>query len=191
MLFRSLLLGVLCLCVSHVSAVELVQFETSEGDFTVELYEDKAPKTVKNFLRYVNEGFYENTIFHRVISRFMIQGGGFTRNLEKKDTHAPIANEAANGLRNQTGYIAMARTQDPNSATAQFYINLVDNQSLDYRGPSASAIGYCVFGRVTKGMDVIHKIGRRPTSYQQGYADVPIRPIVIKKVTLLATKKQS
>jgi len=188
--FRSVIFFVLALCFStHLLAATQVKFETSEGEFVVELYAEKAPKTVENFLTYVEEGFYENTVFHRVINRFMVQGGGFTREMIKKETHAPIKNEAANQLRNVTGSIAMARTQDPDSATAQFYINLVNNQSLDYTGPSPSTIGYCVFGKVTKGMDVIYKIARRPTRYHRGHADVPVRPIVIRKVTLIASEE--
>lgn len=177
------------LCASPLFAGQQVLFNTSEGDFVVELSPEKAPETVKNFLQYANDGFYENTVFHRVINRFMIQGGGFTREMAQKETRAPIENEATNGLRNTAGTIAMARTQDPNSATSQFYINLVDNQALDNRGSSARDIGYCVFGKVVKGMDVIYKIGRRPTRFHRGHADVPIRPIIIKKVTVLTDAK--
>jgi cyclophilin family peptidyl-prolyl cis-trans isomerase len=147
----------------------------------VEVYPDKAPKTVENFLRYVNDGFYNNTIFHRVISRFMIQGGGFERDLTEKPTRAPIANESDNGLLNQTGTIAMARTSDPNSATAQFFVNLADNQFLNYTSPEPDYIGYCVFGKVVSGMDVVHKIGIVPTGNNRGFSDVPIKAIVIKQ----------
>ncbi len=167
-----------------------VEFQTSQGSFTVELYPEKAPKTVANFLQYVKDGFYENTIFHRVISRFMIQGGGFERDLTEKSTRAPIVNEADNGLLNQAGTIAMARTMDPNSATAQFFINLVDNGFLNYQGPEPELIGYCVFGKVTKGFDVVKKIGFSPTGNAGGFSDVPIRPIVIKQVKLITEPVQ-
>jgi cyclophilin family peptidyl-prolyl cis-trans isomerase len=165
-------------------AATQVEFETSAGNFVVEVYPDKAPKTVENFLKYVEDGFYSNTIFHRVISRFMIQGGGFERDLAEKSTRAPIVNESNNGLQNQTGTIAMARTQDPNSATAQFFINLADNQFLNYTSPEPELIGYCVFGKVVSGMDVVHKIGIVPTGNSRGFSDVPIRPIVIKQAKI-------
>ncbi|EUJ11203.1 peptidyl-prolyl cis-trans isomerase (rotamase) - cyclophilin family [Methylophilaceae bacterium 11] len=166
---------------SSAAAATQVEFETSAGNFVVEVYPDKAPKTVENFLRYVNDGFYNNTIFHRVISRFMIQGGGFERDLTEKPTRAPIANESDNGLLNQTGTIAMARTSDPNSATAQFFVNLADNQFLNYTSPEPDYIGYCVFGKVVSGMDVVHKIGIVPTGNNRGFSDVPIKAIMIKQ----------
>ena len=168
----------------QAQAATLVEFETTQGSFTVELYPEKAPKTVDNFLGYVKDGFYENTIFHRVINRFMIQGGGFTRDMTEKPTRAPIVNESNNGLENQIGTIAMARTPDPNSATAQFFINTGDNQFLNYTSPEPDTVGYCVFGKVVSGMEVIHKIGVMPTTSVSGYADVPIKPIVIKHVKL-------
>ena len=185
-LFKSLIVFTMSflVVVSNVSAATLVDFETSVGDFTVELYPEKAPKTVENFLQYVKDGFYDNTIFHRVISRFMIQGGGFERDLTQKPTRAPIVNESNNGLLNHTGTIAMARTPDPNSATSQFFINLVDNQTLNYTSPEPDFVGYCVFGKVVKGMDVVHKIGIAPTGSQRGFSDVPIRPIIIKHVAI-------
>jgi cyclophilin family peptidyl-prolyl cis-trans isomerase len=167
-----------------------VEFQTSQGSFTVELYPEKAPKTVANFLQYVKDGFYENTIFHRVIDRFMIQGGGFERDLTEKPTRAPIINEASSELPNQSGTIAMARTMDPNSATSQFFINLVDNARLNYQGPEPELIGYCVFGKVTKGFEVVKKIGSLPTGNQGGFSDVPIRPITIKQVKLVAESAQ-
>lgn len=162
-----------------------VEFQTSQGNFTVELYPDKAPKTVANFLQYVKDGFYENTIFHRVISRFMIQGGGFERDLTEKNTRAPIENESNNGLLNEPGTIAMARTADPNSATAQFFVNLADNQFLNYTSPDPESIGYCVFGKVTSGFEVVQKIGLSPTTFIGRNADVPIKAITIKSVKLL------
>jgi cyclophilin family peptidyl-prolyl cis-trans isomerase len=183
----NLFLGGLLLCTSiSAFAVPSVEFQTTQGNFTVELYPEKAPKTVANFLQYVKDGFYENTIFHRVINHFMIQGGGFERDLSEKSTRAPIENEAANGLLNQTGTIAMARTADPNSATAQFFVNLTDNQFLDYVGPDPDQIGYCVFGKVTSGIEVVQKIGLVQTNTVGRNSDVPIRPIIIKSVKLLS-----
>ena len=160
-------------------------FETSQGNFTVELYPEKAPKTVANFLQYVKDGFYENTIFHRVISRFMIQGGGFERDMTEKNTRAPIVNESNNGLLNEPGTIAMARTMDPDSATAQFFVNLADNQFLNYTSPDPEQIGYCVFGKVTSGLEVVQKIGVAQTGFIGRNADVPVKPIIIKSVKLL------
>jgi peptidyl-prolyl cis-trans isomerase A (cyclophilin A) len=162
-----------------------VVFETNRGEFLVELYPDKAPKTVENFLKYVNSGFYKDTIFHRVIRRFMIQGGGFKADMIEKQTNAPIINEAGNGLTNEVGTIAMARTSDPNSATSQFFINLENNQFLNYRSPDPDGIGYCVFGRVLKGMDVVREIGISPTGFVGGYSDVPQAPIVIQNIKLV------
>ena len=186
MQFKKLLLGSLLLSASiSAFAAPSVEFQTNQGNFTVELYPEKAPKTVANFLQYVKDGFYENTIFHRVINHFMIQGGGFERDLSEKNTRAPINNEAGNGLLNQTGTIAMARTADPDSATAQFFVNLFDNQFLDYVGPDPDQIGYCVFGKVTSGLDVIQKIGLTQTNTVGRYSDVPVKPIIIKSAKLL------
>ena len=186
MKFKNLLLCGLLLSTSiSAFAAPSVEFQTNQGNFTVELYPEKAPKTVANFLQYVKDGFYENTIFHRVINHFMIQGGGFERDLSEKNTRAPISNEAVNGLLNQTGTIAMARTADPDSATAQFFVNLFDNQFLDYVGPDPDQIGYCVFGKVTSGMDVIQKLGLTQTNTVGRYSDVPIKPIIIKSAKLL------
>lgn len=161
-----------------------VVFETNHGNFIVELYPDKAPKTVANFLQYVKSGFYKETIFHRVIDHFMIQGGGFNADMSEKPTLAPIVNEAANGLRNEPGTIAMARTSDPDSATAQFFINLESNVPLNYQGPEPDSIGYCVFGRVLKGMDVVREIGISPTINVGPYYNVPKSTIVIHQVKL-------
>ncbi len=158
-----------------------VMLKTSEGDITLELYPEKAPKTVKNFLEYVKGGHYDNTIFHRVINGFMIQGGGFTENLTQKPTNEPIKNEANNGLSNKRGTIAMARTQVVDSATAQFFINVVDNNFLDYKGDNPHEYGYCVFGHVTDGMDVIDKIKVVQTQTQGPYQDLPAKPITILK----------
>jgi cyclophilin family peptidyl-prolyl cis-trans isomerase len=169
----------------NIHAAPSVVFETSQGNFTVELYPEKAPKTVANFLQYVKDGFYENTIFHRVMNNFMIQGGGFERDMTEKNTRAPIVNESNNGLLNEPGTIAMARTMDPDSATAQFFVNLADNQFLNYTSPDPEQIGYCVFGKVTSGFDVVQKIGLVPTAFVGRNENVPTRPITIKSVKLL------
>lgn len=169
---------------SALAANPQVTFETNRGNFVVELYPEKAPKTVANFLKYVNSGFYKETIFHRVINHFMIQGGGFNADMSEKQTLAPISNEAANGLQNEIGTIAMARTNDPDSATAQFFINLENNVPLNYQGPDPELIGYCVFGRVLKGMDVVREIGITPTINVGPYYDVPKSAILIHQVKL-------
>ncbi len=171
--------------VSVLAANPQVLFETNRGEFLIELYPEKAPKTVANFLKYVDSGFYKDTIFHRVIRRFMIQGGGFTQDMIEKQTRAPIENEASNGLINEIGTIAMARTADPNSASSQFFINIENNQFLNYRSPDPEGIGYCVFGRVLKGMDVVREIGISPTGFVGGYSDVPQAPIIVKNVKLI------
>ena len=187
MKFKNLLLCGLLLSASiSAFAAPSVEFQTSQGNFTVELYPEKAPKTVANFLQYVKDGFYENTIFHRVINHFMIQGGGFERDLSEKSTRAAIVNEASNGLLNELGTIAMARTADPDSATAQFFVNLTDNQFLNYVGPDPDQIGYCVFGKVTSGIEVVQKIGLVQTNTVGRNSDVPVKPIIIKSVKLLS-----
>jgi len=162
-----------------------VLMTTTVGPITLELDTDNAPKTVDNFLSYVADGFYDGTIFHRVIDNFMIQGGGFTADMEQKDTKAPVENEANNGLRNNRGTIAMARTQDPHSATAQFFINVQDNDFLNYTGENIQGWGYAVFGKVTDGEDVLDKIRCVQTGGQGGHQDVPIEPIIIESVTLI------
>ena len=164
-----------------------VLMKTSAGDMTIELYPDKAPKTVENFLAYVNSGFYDGTVFHRVIDNFMIQGGGFTRDLRQKPTRPAIPNEAKNGLSNTRGTLAMARTGDPNSATAQFFINVVDNPRLDYTSDQSPATwGYCVFAKVISGLDVVDKIKAVPTGAQGPFrSDVPVTPVVIEKVSVV------
>lgn len=171
-----------------LQAATSVEFQTSQGNFTVELYPEKAPKTVANFMQYVKDGFYDNTIFHRVINRFMIQGGGFERDLSEKNTRAPIVNESNNGLLNEFGTIAMARTADPDSATAQFFVNLGDNQFLNYTSPDPEAIGYCVFGKVTSGLDVVQKIGLSATGNMGRHSDVPVKPITIKSAKLISAE---
>ncbi len=164
-----------------------VVFTTSVGDFTVELYPDKAPKTVENFLEYVKSGFYDGTAFHRVVDNFMVQGGGFTAELKHKPTRPAIANEANNGLSNLRGTLAMARTMDPHSATAQFFVNVVDNPRIDYSGDqNAQTWGYCVFGKVISGMDVIDKIRALPTGAMGPFlSEVPTPLPVIEKATLV------
>ena len=157
-----------------------VVFETSKGKIVLELYPDKAPLTVKNFLAYVDDGFYDGTIFHRVIPNFMIQGGGFTVDMNQKPTKEPIQNEADNGLGNQRGTIAMARTPDPHSATGQFFINSVNNDFLNFKSKSAQGWGYAVFGKVVAGLDVIDAISAAKTGTSGGFRDVPVDPIVIK-----------
>jgi peptidyl-prolyl cis-trans isomerase B (cyclophilin B) len=162
----------------------LVLLETSAGEILLELDPQKAPATVRNFLAYVEEGFYAQTIFHRVIKNFMIQGGGLTIRLEEKPAKAPIANEAANGLKNVRGSIAMARTADPHSATAQFFINLVDNPELDHSAPDQEGYGYCVFGRVEDGMDVVDKIGKSRVTARGGHEAVPVDSVLILGASL-------
>lgn len=159
-----------------------VVLETSEGEITIELNAEKAPKTVANFLSYVDSGHYDGTIFHRAISNFMIQGGGMDAKMIERDTGAPIENEADNGLKNEIGTIAMARTSEPHSATAQFFINAVDsNDFLDHRSKSGNGWGYCVFGRVTEGMEVVDKIRKVATGRRGMHQDVPLEPILIHK----------
>jgi cyclophilin family peptidyl-prolyl cis-trans isomerase len=153
-----------------------VRFQTSRGDFTIELDEAAAPISVENFLRYVDEKFFDGTVFHRVIPGFMIQGGGLTAELTQKRTHAPIENEAANGLKNKRGTLAMARTNDVHSATAQFFVNLVDNDFLDHKPGN---YGYAVFGRVTEGMDVIDEIAAVRTGRRKGHDDVPVEDVSV------------
>jgi cyclophilin family peptidyl-prolyl cis-trans isomerase len=165
----------------------VVLMKTTSGDITIELFPDKAPVTVKNFLTYVDNKFYEGLIFHRVIANFMIQGGGLTKDMVRKEPAAPIANEADNGLSNLRGTIAMARTGDPHSASSQFFINVKDNAPLDFKSKnSGGEWGYCVFGKVISGMDVVDKIRDVPThSMPGGYNDVPVDPVVINSVTRL------
>ena len=154
----------------------MVRFETSHGAFTVELFPKEAPLTVENFLRYVDEGHFDGTIFHRIVPGFVIQGGGLTADFANKKTRAPISNEAKNGLKNSRGTLSMARTSDVNSATSQFFVNLSDNAFLDH---SARDYGYAVFGRVTEGMDVIDRIAALSTGRRKGYQDAPLEDVVI------------
>ena len=159
--------------------------ETSMGTISLELDEEKAPATVENFYRYASEGFYDGTIFHRVIDTFMIQGGGFTKEMNQKDTYEPIRIESMNGLKNLRGTIAMARTMIPDSATSQFFINLVDNDFLDFTAPTAQGYGYAVFGRVTDGIEVVDRIAKVRTGFSGPHQNVPEVPVIIKKVTML------
>ena len=163
-----------------------VLMKTSKGDITLELDSDRAPRTVENFLAYVDDGFYDGTIFHRVIAGFMIQGGGFTADMTRKDTRDPIPNEADNGLRNLRGTIAMARTQDPDSATAQFFINHKDNAFLDHTSKDVRGWGYAVFGRVVDGMDTVDAIAAVPTGVKNGMGDVPVETVTIESVSRVA-----
>ncbi|HSC95286.1 MAG TPA: peptidylprolyl isomerase [Burkholderiales bacterium] len=168
-----------------------VELKTSLGTVVIELYRDKAPLTVDNFLQYVNDRHYDGTLFHRVIPGFMIQGGGHAADFSEKPTRKPVRNEAANGVKNETGTIAMARTSDPHSATAQFFINVADNQSLDFRYPTQEGYGYCVFGKVVKGMNVVERIAKVPTGPGPGgHRNVPVKPVLIDSVKLLAPAQQ-
>jgi peptidyl-prolyl cis-trans isomerase A (cyclophilin A) len=190
---RTAALALLLAAASSALAENLrVEFRTTMGSFTLELYPDKAPKTVQNFIQYANSGFYKGTIFHRVIDGFMIQGGGFDPDMKQKTTRDPIENEAGiamkGGLRNELGTIAMARTSVPNSATAQFFTNIKDNGFLDYRDPSPQGIGYAVFGRVVQGMDVVMKIAKVPTTTTGTYQNVPQKPVIIESATVKSGK---
>lgn len=163
----------------------VVRIETNLGTIDIELDHEKAPVTVANFLEYARSGFYENTVFHRVIPGFMIQGGGMTADMRSKPTRPPIKNEAANGLANDRGTIAMARTQIVDSATAQFFINVDDNDFLNHQAPTPAGFGYAVFGRVIEGMETVDKIQHVATGNRMGHQDVPLDPVVIEKVTVL------
>jgi peptidyl-prolyl cis-trans isomerase B (cyclophilin B) len=161
-----------------------VTLETNKGNIVIELYADKAPKTVANFLQYAEDGFYDGTIFHRVIPNFMIQGGGFTEDMTQKDTRGEIENEANNGLPNVTGSIAMARTPNPHSATAQFFINVKDNDFLNFSSETQQGWGYCVFGQVVEGMDVVKQIEGVKTGRAGMHQDVPVEPVIINKAVV-------
>ena len=170
---------------SAASANPQVTFKTTEGDFTLELYPDKAPKTVKNFLTYVDNGFYTDTIFHRVIPNFMVQAGGFDEKMGQKQTLGTVENEADNSLINEVGTVAMARTSDPHSASSQFFINLQKNDFLNHQGTTDGRTwGYCVFGKVIEGMDTINNIGQVKTGNVGSFQNVPKEPIIVKEVSL-------
>ena len=163
----------------------MIRLHTNYGDIMLELDHEKAPATVQNFIDYVNSGYYDNTIFHRVIDEFMIQGGGFEPGMIQKKTRAPIQNEAGNGLRNDKYTIAMARTSDPHSATGQFFINVKDNDFLNYKSPTAQGYGYCVFGKVVEGMDVVDKIKKVKTGTRSGHQDVPVENVILEKAEII------
>jgi peptidyl-prolyl cis-trans isomerase A (cyclophilin A) len=189
--FLGALLFALTLSEGAAAANPQVAIRTSAGEIVVELYPDKAPRSVENFLQYVREGFYSGTVFHRVIGNFMIQGGGFTADFYKgvpgfgqKKTRASIPNEARNGLKNDRGWLAMARTSDPDSATAQFFINVVDNASLNH--PQPDGHGYAVFAKVVRGMEVVDAIRARPTGTKGPFRDVPIEPVLIESASVVA-----
>jgi cyclophilin family peptidyl-prolyl cis-trans isomerase len=164
----------------------MVRFETSHGGFTIELYDEDAPQTVANFLRYVDEGFFDGTIFHRIVPGFVIQGGGLTSDFAQKKTNPPVRNEAANGVRNQRGTLSMARTDEIHSATSQFFVNLADNDFLDQR---PGQYGYAVFGHVSEGMDVIERIAAMPTGRRKGFTDAPMQDVLITSARRLDTAK--
>ena len=162
----------------------MITLQTNHGPITIELDFEHTPKTAENFLKYAKEGFYEGTIFHRVINGFMIQGGGFDKEMKQKTTRATIENEADKGQKNKRGTLAMARTSDPHSASAQFFINVVDNDFLNFKSKSGDGWGYCVFGKVIEGMDVVDKIKAVATTRRQGHDDVPVDTVVVEKVTV-------
>jgi len=183
-----LLFLVLCLTGSAFAAESknpTLLIETTLGNIKVELFQKEAPVSVQNFLEYAKGGFYNGTVFHRVIPGFMIQGGGFTADLSQKPTRAPIKNEATNGLKNERGTLAMARTMVPDSATAQFFINVANNDFLNHREGGPAAYGYAVFGKVLSGMEVVDKIVATPTGFRNGMGDVPLTPMVIKQVKIV------
>jgi cyclophilin family peptidyl-prolyl cis-trans isomerase len=188
---RSLLIALglaLVAAPSTFAADPRVEFRTNRGTIVIELYPDKAPKTVANFLQYVKDGHYNGTVFHRVIDGFMIQGGGFDKDMRQKPTRPPVANEAANGLKNDVGTLAMARTPDPHSASAQFFINLKNNDFLNFREPTPQGYGYTVFGKVVSGMDVVQKVAKVPTGNAGPHQNVPQDPVIIESATIAAAK---
>ncbi len=163
----------------------MIKLHTNHGVIGINLFADKAPETVANFIEYVKEGHYENVIFHRVISNFMIQGGGFAPGMQQKSTRAPIKNEADNGLSNKSGTLAMARTNEPHSASAQFFINVKDNDFLDHSSKTAQGWGYCVFGEVVEGMDIVEKIKAVATGSKGGHQDVPLDDVIIERAEIV------
>jgi peptidyl-prolyl cis-trans isomerase A (cyclophilin A)/peptidyl-prolyl cis-trans isomerase B (cyclophilin B) len=190
---RSVFVAVVLFAVTELSfaANPQVEIKTNQGSMLIELYPDKAPKTVENFLQYVKDGYFKGTIFHRVIPGFMIQGGGFTHDFTQKPTRAPVANEANNGLKNDKGTLAMARTSDPNSATAQFFINVADNDFLNHKAPNPRGWGYCVFGKVLKGMETADRIVAIPTGAGGPFpTDVPSQEVIIEDMHLVSGNKE-
>lgn len=182
----SLIVFILFSQISLASDRPQVMLETSMGTVVVELYRDQAPKTVKNFLNYVESQFYDDFIFHRVIKDWVIQTGAFDKDMVEYETNGPIRNEAANGLKNERGTLAMARYSDPHSADSQFYINLSDNHSLNHKARTMTDYGYCVFGKVIDGMDIVDAIGQVETHEIDGFEDVPVEPVLLIKATILA-----
>ena len=176
---------------SALAANPMVELKTTQGDIVVEVFADKAPKSADNFIQYVKDGFYNGTVFHRVIDGFMVQGGGFDADMKQKSTRAPIENEAKNGLRNEAGTLAMARTADPHSASSQFFINLVANTALDY--PSRDGWGYAVFAKVVKGLDVVETIAKLPTANRGFHQNVPVESVIVNSARVLepAAEKRS
>jgi peptidyl-prolyl cis-trans isomerase B (cyclophilin B) len=173
------------------AAAPQVELKTNLGPIVIELYPDKAPLTVENFLQYVKAGHFDGTLFHRVIPGFMIQGGGFTADFSQKPTRPPVKNEAGNGLKNTVGTVAMARTAEPHSATAQFFINVADNASLDFRFPTQQGYGYTVFGKVVNGMDVVNRIVKVPTGPGPApHMNVPVKPVIIEKASVVTPAAQ-
>lgn len=188
-LFKLLISGILFWSTQAVAANPVIEMKTSVGTIRIELYAEKAPKSVANFLQYVKDGAYAGTQFHRVIPGFMIQGGGFDREFRQKPARPPIENEAGNRLKNEIGTVSMARTSNPHSATAQFFINVADNTSLDFREPNPAGFGYAVFGKVTAGMDVVMRIARTPTGPGGPFdRDVPQQAVIIESVTPISDK---
>lgn len=195
-LFATLMLSCLLLCTAQAAPnsqqqsaqkgkASMVKLQTNHGDITIELDAERAPATVKNFLDYVTSGFYDNTVFHRIIDGFMIQGGGFEAGMKEKPTKAPIRNEAANGLTNDKYTLAMARTSDPHSATAQFFINIKDNSFLNYTAPNSQGYGYSVFGKVVSGTEVLDIIRKVKTGNVAGHQDVPVEDVVLIKAEVV------
>jgi peptidyl-prolyl cis-trans isomerase B (cyclophilin B) len=178
-------IGFVCNAEEKPADLPKVLLETNFGNIVIELNPKAAPKTVENFLAYVNDGFYAGTIFHRVIKGFMIQGGGFTKDLQQKPTQKPVINEADNGLKNRRGTVAMARTSDPHSASSQFFVNTVDNAFLDHKEKTVRGWGYCVFGHVVEGMQVVDAIGGQPTTVKGIGRDVPVSPVIIKHASVV------
>ncbi|MDR1276930.1 MAG: peptidyl-prolyl cis-trans isomerase [Candidatus Accumulibacter sp.] len=185
-LLRFSLFAACLFAASHSLAAPTAEIQTTQGTIVVELDSAKAPKTVENFVGYAKKGFYDATIFHRVIGGFMIQGGGLTKDMAEKPTGTPVTNEGKNGLKNLRGTIAMARTSAPHSATAQFFINHQNNSSLDY--PSPDGWGYAVFGKVVRGMDIVDKIARVPTGDRYPHRNVPLEPVLIKSIKIIEKK---
>jgi cyclophilin family peptidyl-prolyl cis-trans isomerase len=187
------LLAVLAFALSSfaIAANPQVELRTSMGSIVLELEADNAPQTVENFIQYVKAGHYDGTIFHRVIPGFMIQGGGFSPEMREKPTRGGIKNEAGNGLRNTAGTVAMARTADPHSASAQFFINVADNAFLDFRAPTREGFGYTVFGKVVKGMDVVSRIAKVSTGQKPPHSDVPLKPVVIERAQFVSGESGS